>query len=502
MNSLFHNLIIFEIANNHMGNIQHAEKIIQSYSLFIKKYPKFKYALKFQMRDLDTLIHKNHKTNSDNKAVQRFQTTKLSYEQFRHLKNYASGLGFYTACTAFDEKSLEKLIEINFDIVKVASCSNSDFPLLNEVAKYNKPIIISFGGSDLETIDLTLNFFKNRKKEFAILHCVGEYPTPNNHLNLNKIDNYKKRYEVPVGFSTHEDTSNFQAVGLAIAKGACILEKHIGLQTQEYKLNNYSTNFEETDMWLSSASDALDACGDINALPSEQEIKDISQFARGVFLNRDIVAGEKITKDDLYYAIPLDTTKGQIPVSDLSKYTLLEARSDIKKDDPLLVDNVNICNLRSTIFNITKEVNNFVKQANLVIPEDCVLEISSHYGISDFRNNGCAIFSLVNREYCKKYIILLPGQTHPAQFHKIKEETFILISGDLKLSIDSKDHNLSKGSICVIKRGSVHEMTTENGCIIEELSTTHIPDDSYYLDNNINNNKNRKFIVNYWRLYD
>lgn len=45
-------------------------------------------------------------------------------------------------------------------------------------------------------------------------------------------------------------------------------------------------------------------------------------------------------------------------------------------------------------------------------------------------------------------------------------------------------------------------MTTENGCIIEELSTTHIPDDSYYLDNNINNNKNRKFIVNYWRLYD
>jgi len=502
MNSLFHNLIIFEMANNHMGDIQHAEKIIQSYSFFIKKYPKFKYALKFQMRDLDTLIHKNHKTNSDNKTVQRFQSTKLSYEQFAHLKKYASELGFYTACTAFDEKSLEKLIQINFDIIKVASCSNSDFPLLNEVAKYNKPIIISFGGSDLETIDLTVNFFKNRKKEFAILHCVGEYPTPNNHLNLNKIDNYKKRYEVPVGFSTHENTSNFQAVGLAIAKNACILEKHIGLQTQEYQLNNYSTDYEETDMWLASASDALDACGDINATPSEQEIKDISQFARGVFLNRDITAGEKITKDDLYYAIPLDTTNDQMPVSDLSKYTLLEANSDIKRDDPLLINNVNICNLRNIIFSITKEVNNFVKQANLVIPEDCVLEISSHYGISDFRNNGCAIFSLVNREYCKKYIILLPGQTHPAQFHKIKEETFILISGDLKLSIDGKDHNLSKGSIYTIQRGNVHEMTSENGCIIEELSTTHIPDDSYYLDNNINKNKNRKFIVNYWRLYD
>ncbi len=502
MNSLFQNLVIFEMANNHMGDFEHAKKIIREYSQLINKYPSFKYAMKFQMRDLDTLIHPDHKEGSTNKAVQRFQSTRLSYDQFLYLKNYASEFGFYTACTAFDEKALEKLIEIDFDIIKVASCSNSDFPLLNEVAKYDKPIIISFGGSDLETIDLTINFFKNRKKEFAILHCVGEYPTPNNHLNLSKIDNYKNRYKVPVGFSTHEDTSNFQAVGLAIAKGACILEKHIGLQTQDYKLNNYSTDLEETDIWLASASDALDACGNINALPSEQEIKDISQFARGAFLNRDIAAGEKITKDDLYYAIPLDTTSGQMPVSDLSKYTLLEASVDIKKDDALLVSNVNICNLRNTIFSITKEVNNFVKQANLVIPEDCVLEISSHYGIEDFKNNGCAIFSLVNREYCKKYIILLPGQTHPAQFHKIKEETFILVSGDLKLTVDSKDHNLSKGSIYVIQRGSVHEMTTENGCIIEELSTTHIPDDSYYLDNNINNNKNRKFVVNYWRLYD
>jgi sialic acid synthase SpsE len=234
------------MANNHMGDFEHAKKIIREYSQLINKYPSFKYAMKFQMRDLDTLIHPNHKEGSTNKAVQRFQSTRLSYDQFLYLKNYASEFGFYTACTAFDEKALEKLIEIDFDIIKVASCSNSDFPLLNEVAKYDKPIIISFGGSDLETIDLTINFFKNRKKEFAILHCVGEYPTPNNHLNLNKIDNYKNRYKVPVGFSTHEDTSNFQAVGLAIAKGACILEKHIGLETQEYKLNNYSTDLEET----------------------------------------------------------------------------------------------------------------------------------------------------------------------------------------------------------------------------------------------------------------
>ena len=103
MNSLFDNLVIFEMANNHMGDVYHAKKIIEKYAQFITKYPSFKYAMKFQMRDLDTLIHKDHQENSTNKAVIRFQSTKLSYDQFTHLKNYASELGFYTACTAFEK---------------------------------------------------------------------------------------------------------------------------------------------------------------------------------------------------------------------------------------------------------------------------------------------------------------------------------------------------------------------------------------------------------------
>lgn len=498
----FENLIIFEIANNHMGDMNHAKNIIREFSYFITKYPQFKFAMKFQMRDLDTLIHESHRQNSTNKAVLRFQSTRLSYDQFYELKNFASEQGFYTACTAFDEISLQKLIEIDFDIIKIASCSNSDFPLLNEVAKQDKPIIISFGGSQIEQIDLTVNFFKNRKKNFAILHCVGEYPTPSNHLNLSKIDKYKLRYGLSVGYSTHEETLNIQAVGLAIAKGACILEKHIGLATNDYKLNNYSTNLEETDAWLLSAQKALESCGDMFSEPSKREIQDISQFARGVFLKRNILAGENITKDDLYFGIPLDTQKGQIPVSDLSKYTLMKTSTNLSKDDSLLYEDVEICNLRNTIFSITKDVNKFVKDANLIIPEDCVLEISAHYGISDFYKHGCAIFSLINREYCKKYIILLPGQIHPTQYHKIKEETFILISGELKLKINEEVNLLKPGSVHVIQRGAKHEMVSETGCIIEELSTTHKPNDSYYLDESINKNEHRKFVVNYWRLYD
>lgn len=502
MKNIFDNLIIFEMANNHMGDFDHAKTIIEKYACFISKYPKFKFAMKFQMRDLETLIHKRHQENSENQAVKRFQSTSLNYDQFKFLKNYASELGFITACTAFDEIALKYLIDIDFDIIKVASCSNSDFALLNEISKYDKPIIVSFGGTNIEEVDHTINFFLHRKNNIAMLHCVGEYPTPNNSLNLNKIDKYKSRYHIPVGFSTHEETTNFSAVGLAIAKGACILEKHIGLSTNKYSLNNYSTNFQETDLWLTSANNALEACGDINALPSNKELQDISRFERGAFLKRNISVGEFITKNDIYFAIPLNVQENQISASNLSKYTLIQATKNISADDELKMNDVKITNVRSIIYQITTNINNFIKDKNLVIPSDCNLEISAHYGIENFDAYGCAIFSLINREYCKKYIILLPNQTHPAQFHKIKEETFILISGDLKLTIDEKNINLMPGSIITIPRNSIHEMTTNNGCVIEELSTTHIPDDSYYLDEKINSNRNRKFIVNYWRLYD
>ena len=68
MLDIFKNLVIFEMANNHMGDINHAMIIIDEYSKFIEKYKEFKFCIKFQMRDLDTLIHKNHKVNSTNKS--------------------------------------------------------------------------------------------------------------------------------------------------------------------------------------------------------------------------------------------------------------------------------------------------------------------------------------------------------------------------------------------------------------------------------------------------
>jgi len=129
------------------------------------------------------------------------------------------------------------------------------------------------------------------------------------------------------------------------------------------------------------------------------------------------------------------------------------------------------------------------------LPRGARLEISHHYGIENFYKYGITMINIINHRYCKKLIIMLPGQNHPAQFHKIKEESFFILYGKVNLILDKKKHVLNPGDIKTIKKGEIHEFYTKHGAVIEELSTQHIKTDSFYLDKKIEKNKNRKSFI-------
>jgi N-acetylneuraminate synthase len=126
------------------------------------------------------------------------------------------------------------------------------------------------------------------------------------------------------------------------------------------------------------------------------------------------------------------------------------------------------------------------------------LEISHHYGLDKFYETGITMITVVNREYCKKLIIVLPNQTHPEQYHKEKEETFVVLHGEVELCLNGSVQTLKKGDVITIEKQIRHEFTTKTGCIIEEVSSTHYLNDSYYTDETIAQNKDRKTFVTYW----
>lgn len=498
MNFFSDPLFIFEMANNHMGNLNHGLKIIKEFAK-VKKGFNYNFAFKFQFRDIDTFIHPMYKDRIDLKYVKRFSETKLTDEEFISLKKELQENDFISICTGFDEKSIEKIEEMNFDIIKIGSCSFTDWPLLERIAETNMPIIASTAGSSLNDIDNVVSFFQHRDKQLAIMHCVGEYPTNVDHLQLNQIDLFIKRYyDITVGYSTHEDPENMDSIKIAIAKGAKIFEKHVAVVTREFPKNAYSATPNQIFKWLQAAQSGYEMCGvkDERAEFSDKELADLRQFKRGVFAKRKIYKGEVIDQSSIFYAFP--NKNEQLLANDMSKYTEYEAKKDIDNKEPIFSGDVERTEKRERVYSIVQKIKNILKKGNVVFPGKANLEISHHYGLDRFDEYGMTMITVVNREYCKKLLIMLPGQQHPEQFHRQKEETFIVLYGTFDLILNGTGSKCEVGDVITVKPGLKHAFTTDTGAIIEEISSTHYVNDSFYTDEAIMHNKMRKTFLSHW----
>ena len=492
-------LFVLEMANNHMGDIAHGFKVISDFGAVCRKFPEFKFAFKLQYRELDTFIHPSMRGRDDIKYIKRFSETKLTREKFDQLVSKIREEGFLAMATPFDNASVATIVEQKLDILKIASCSFTDWPLLEEAVAANLPIIASTAGAELSDIDKVVSFLAHRNKDFAIMHCVGEYPTADEKLHINQINLLQQRYPgVRIGFSTHEDPSNTDIVKMAVAKGATIFEKHVGVETEKYALNAYSASPLQIQAWLEAARYAFTVCGvgDQRLPENTAEKASLRSLRRGVFLKHDVKAGATISYEDVYFAFPPEDQ--QFTANDWSKYAQFTSSVKISKDAALAPSNAKRIDTRDTIWKIAKKVSNLIKESKITVPGGIDLEISHHYGLDKFDQVGLTMLTVVNRGYCKKLLVSLPGQQHPEQYHNKKEETFHVLHGEVHISLNGEKRVCFPGEVINVEPGVRHAFVSPTGSVIEEISSTHYKDDSYYTDQSIMKNKIRKTHLTYW----
>jgi sialic acid synthase SpsE/mannose-6-phosphate isomerase-like protein (cupin superfamily) len=491
-------LFIFELANNHCGDIDHGLRIIREIAAVAKKYP-FNYAFKFQYRQLETFIHPAYRERSDIKYVKRFSETALKEADFVKLKQAVEAEGFTTICTPFDEPSVDQVVKHKYAALKIASCSFTDWPLLEKIAATELPVIASTASATLEEIDQVVAFFEHRNKQLSLMHCVGEYPTTRDNLQLGQIELLKKRYpEVPIGFSTHEEPDNYEAVKVAIGKGARIFERHVAVPSDIFPLNAYSSTPAQIDRWLQAAQEAYSMCGvEQERYPiTAKERNDLRGLKRGVFAAVDLPQGEKLARDKVSFAIPCSAE--QLVANDLSKYTEYLLTRPVKAKEAVNFGSVQAKNLREKVLKIIQELRKIILKSHLALPNRIELELSHHYGIEKYEEWGAAILNCINREYCKKLIILLPGQKHPFHYHEKKEETFQVLYGDMQVNVGDAEQTLKAGDMLTVERKVNHAFSSRQGCVFEEVSTTHYKNDSFYDDRSVVDNKDRKTTMTFW----
>lgn len=340
---IFEDLFVLELANNHWGKMERGLKIVREFSQIVR-FNNVKAAIKLQLRDVETIIHKDFQQREDVRYIKKTLDTKMPEAGFAVLVNEIRKSGCLPMATPFDERSVDTCVNLGIQIIKIGSSDLNDWFLIEKIAKTKKPVIVSTGGSSLKDIDDLVVFFDNRNIPLAINHCVSLYPSEDSELELNQIDFLKARYpDHIIGFSTHEYSDWASSIMIAYAKGARTFERHIDINDGGIPVSPYCSLPQQIDSWLKACKKARDMCGAPGMqkrIPPQKEIDYLDSLVRGVYAKRDLPDGyamqHECLLDDVYLAIPLQ--KGQISCRELMSGEVLV--NSIQKDCPIMIDDI------------------------------------------------------------------------------------------------------------------------------------------------------------------
>lgn len=220
--------IVAEIGTSHGGDFEKAKKLIDT---SVESGADF---VKFQWVYADEILHPDtgfvNLPGGKTRLYDRFKSLEMPKSFYKDCLDYVHSKGAKFMCSPFGLKSLEELLEINPDSVKIASPELNHIPLLKSLAEFRKskmiPVVVSSGVSKLKDIERALEILGTEKT--TLLHCITFYPAPEEEYNLRLIPNLSNIFGVDAGVSDHS-LDPVLVPSLACAVGGKMIEKHITL---------------------------------------------------------------------------------------------------------------------------------------------------------------------------------------------------------------------------------------------------------------------------------
>lgn len=293
--------VIAEMSGNHNGSIDRALAIIEQAAEAGAS------AVKFQTYTPDTMTLDGHQehfriSNPDSLWQSRnlydlYSEASTPWEWHEALFEKARSLGIVPFSTPFDASAVAFLENLDVELYKIASFENTDLPLIAEVSKTGKPVIISIGLASLTEIQEAVQTARdNGCADLALLKTTSAYPARPEEANLATIPKMIELFDCTVGISDHTlgNGVSIAAVGL----GAKIIEKHLTLSREDGGVDSqFSCNPEELARLVEEAGQASLARGDVFFGPTKREEASL-MFRRSIFAIRPIRQGELFTAEN------------------------------------------------------------------------------------------------------------------------------------------------------------------------------------------------------------
>lgn len=221
--------IIAEAGINHQGDVKIAKQLIDLANFCGAD------CVKFQKRTISKILTKQgldmpyNGPNSFGKTYgEHKKALELSFDEFRELKKYADEKNILFTASGWDEESVDFLDSLDVPFFKMASADLTNFPLLVHTAKKGRPMIVSTGMADYNTVKKAYNLIKQYNDKIVIMQCTSSYPAPLEELDLNVLYTYAKDFpNAVIGYSGHENGISIPLA--AVVMGAQVIEKHFTL---------------------------------------------------------------------------------------------------------------------------------------------------------------------------------------------------------------------------------------------------------------------------------
>ena len=322
-------LIIAEIGINHSGDINIAKEMVDSAKRAGVEV--IKHQTHIVEDEMSSEAKKVIPGNSKKSIFEIMDECSLNYEDELQLKEYVELNEMIFLSTPFSRAAVDRLVEMNVPAFKIGSGECNNYPLIEYISSFKKPVILSTGMNTIESISKSVEIFNKYKIEYALLHTTNLYPTPFNLVRLGGMQKLMDKFlGVPIGLSDH--TTNNLSSYAAVSLGASIIERHftdkmtrsgpdIICSMDEYNCNELIKNSKIIKSMLGGEK-----------VPAKEEKVTIDFAFATVVSIKDINKGEKFSDENLWVKRP---GTGEIMAEHYNNILGKKAKVNIKRDKHL-----------------------------------------------------------------------------------------------------------------------------------------------------------------------
>lgn len=321
--------VIAEIGINHEGSLEVAKEMVDA------AHSAGAEVVKHQTHVVEDEMSKEAKNvipgNTDVSIYEVMERCALNEEDEIALKEYVESKGMIYLSTPFSRAAAYRLEKMGVLAYKIGSGECNNYPLIELVASFGKPMIVSTGMNDIPSIRKTVKILEDNKVPYALLHCTNLYPTPPHLVRFGGMQELQKEFpNAVIGLSDH--TANNNAALAATGLGASILERHF-TDSKDRKGPDILCSMdpkELKDLIDGSAEIAQMRGGKKEAAKEEQVTIDFA-FAT-VVTTEDLKAGDVLTRDNIWVKRP---GNGEIKAEDYHNLLGKKVKKNISNDEHL-----------------------------------------------------------------------------------------------------------------------------------------------------------------------